>query len=114
MKDQILYKIQKDFPLTIRPFKKIAEELDMSENEVLEIIKKEIVGEIDDLEAKLSGEKPVTRLELLHLANSWDRYYDFNTNNNEIKIKKMSVRLRTDPGRYQPPHLEVAIFVIVA
>lgn len=27
---------------------------------------------------------------------------------------KMSVRLRTDPGRYQPPHLEVAIFVIVA
>ena len=41
MKDQILYKIQKDFPLTIRPFKKIAEELDMSENEVLEIIKKE-------------------------------------------------------------------------
>ena len=29
----------------------------------LEIIKKEIVGEIDDLDAKLSGEKPVTRLE---------------------------------------------------
>lgn len=36
----------------------------------LEIINKEIVGEIDDLDAKLSGEIPVTRLELLHLANS--------------------------------------------
>ena len=64
----------------------------------LEIINKEIVGEIDDLDAKLSGEIPVTRLELLHLANSWDRYYDFNTNNNEniinpiIEIIKMNLK----------------------
>src|SRR5574344_451172 len=71
----------------------------------LEIINKEIVGEIDDLDAKLSGEKPVTRLELLHLANSWDRYYDFNTNNNEIEIKFFNIK---NKNKYNLSKLDVS------
>lgn len=41
MREQILYRIQKNFPLTIRPFKEIAEELDTQEEEVLKIIQEE-------------------------------------------------------------------------
>ena len=41
MKDQILYRIQKNFPLTIRPFEEIAKELNTTEDEVLRILKEE-------------------------------------------------------------------------
>lgn len=41
MREQILYRIQKNFPLTIRPFKEIAEELGTQEEEVLKIIQEE-------------------------------------------------------------------------
>jgi DNA-binding Lrp family transcriptional regulator len=41
LREQILYRIQKNFPLTIRPFKEIAEELGTQEEEVLKIIQEE-------------------------------------------------------------------------
>ncbi|WP_368028767.1 Lrp/AsnC family transcriptional regulator [Arcobacter sp. s6] len=41
MKDQILYRIQKNFPLTIRPFEDIAKELNTTEDEVLRILQEE-------------------------------------------------------------------------
>ncbi len=41
MKDKILYELQKNFPLVIRPFKQIGEELGITEDEVIKIIKKE-------------------------------------------------------------------------
>ena len=41
MKDEILYRIQKSFPLVKRPFEEIAKELNISENEVIEILQKE-------------------------------------------------------------------------
>ena len=41
MKNEILSRIQKKFPLVAKPFKSIADELGMSEEEVLEILQKE-------------------------------------------------------------------------
>ena len=41
MRDEILSQIQKNFPLTKRPFLAIAENLGISENEVIEILKNE-------------------------------------------------------------------------
>jgi DNA-binding Lrp family transcriptional regulator len=41
MKDEILSRIQKKFPLVSRPFKVIADELNMSEDEVLEILQEQ-------------------------------------------------------------------------
>ncbi len=41
MKDEILSRIQKKFPLVAKPFRVIAEELDISEEEVLNILNKE-------------------------------------------------------------------------
>ncbi len=41
MKDKILYELQKNFPLVVRPFKKIGEGLGMTENEVIKVIKEE-------------------------------------------------------------------------
>ncbi|MBL0707768.1 MAG: Lrp/AsnC family transcriptional regulator [Sulfurimonas sp.] len=41
MKDEILSRIQKKFPLVSKPFEAIADELDMSENEVLSILQEE-------------------------------------------------------------------------
>ena len=46
-----------------------------------------IVGEIDNIQEKLSGKIPITMEELLVLVNSWGRLYSLNTNN-EIEIKK--------------------------
>ena len=39
---------------------------------------RKIVGEIDNLEAKLEGKIPVDRLELLYLVNSWgkNKYFE--------------------------------------
>ncbi len=39
MTKEILYRIQKNFPLSPRPFKDIADELNISENDVIDIIK---------------------------------------------------------------------------
>lgn len=41
MKDQILYRIQKNFPLIKRPFEQIAKELEISEDDVLKILKEQ-------------------------------------------------------------------------
>ena len=41
MKDEILSRIQKKFPLVAQPFKAIADELGMSEEEVLEILQEQ-------------------------------------------------------------------------
>ncbi|NPA74071.1 MAG: Lrp/AsnC family transcriptional regulator [Epsilonproteobacteria bacterium] len=41
MRDKILYEIQKNFPLSPRPFESIAKSLDCSEEEVLDIVKSE-------------------------------------------------------------------------
>lgn len=41
MRDQILYRVQKNFPLIKRPFEHIAKELEISEDEVIEILQKE-------------------------------------------------------------------------
>jgi DNA-binding Lrp family transcriptional regulator len=41
MKDEILSRIQKKFPLVAKPFDAIAKELDMSEEEVLEILREQ-------------------------------------------------------------------------
>lgn len=41
MKDEILSRIQKKFPLVAKPFKVIADELNMSEDEVLEILQEQ-------------------------------------------------------------------------
>lgn len=46
MKDEILSRIQKKFPLVARPFKVIADELNMSEDEVLEILQEQKKGNI--------------------------------------------------------------------
>ena len=56
----------------------------------LSIENQQIIGNIDDLEAKLNGELPVDRLELIELINSWGRYNSFQTsvlNYNQIEIK---------------------------
>jgi len=41
MKDEILSRIQKKFPLVAKPFEAIANELNMTENEVLEILQEQ-------------------------------------------------------------------------
>lgn len=46
MKDEILSRIQKKFPLVARPFEVIADELGMTEEEVLEILKEQKQGNI--------------------------------------------------------------------
>lgn len=41
MKDEILYRVQKNFPLTKKPFEHIAKELNTTEDEVIKILQKE-------------------------------------------------------------------------
>ncbi len=41
MKDKILYELQKDFPLSKRPFKVLAQKFDISEDDIIQIIQKE-------------------------------------------------------------------------
>lgn len=41
MKDEILYRVQKNFPLCKKPFEEIANELNITENEVLRILQEE-------------------------------------------------------------------------
>jgi DNA-binding Lrp family transcriptional regulator len=40
VRDELLYRLQDDFPLTARPFRKIAEELGAEESEVLKLLEK--------------------------------------------------------------------------
>ena len=57
----------------------------------LKIENERIIGTIDNLEEKLSGEIPVTRDELIVLINSWGRTHSFCTidsNNFDIIIKE--------------------------
>ena len=57
----------------------------------LRIKNNRLVGKIYNLEKKLNGEIPVTRLELIHLVNSWGRDFLFMTekSNELIFINKM-------------------------
>jgi len=41
MKDEILYRVQKNFPLVIKPFEQIAKELNTTEDEVIKILQEE-------------------------------------------------------------------------
>ncbi len=41
MKDEILYRVQKSFPLTKKPFEQIANELNTTEDEVIRILQEE-------------------------------------------------------------------------
>ena len=50
-------------------FKKIIDTITDS----LRVKNNEIIGNIYNLEKKLNGEIPVTRLELIYLINSWGR-----------------------------------------
>ena len=61
----------------------------------LEVINNRIVGTIDNLEEKLSGEIPVTREELLVLVNSWGRLGSFDSkasNNQMLMIDKCAAK----------------------
>ncbi len=61
----------------------------------LKIENGQIVGTIDKLEKKLSGELPITREELLVLVNSWGRVFEFDTrayDNQTLKIYKCEVK----------------------
>ncbi len=57
----------------------------------LRIKNNRLVGKIYNLEKKLNGEIPVTRLELIHLVNSWGRDFLFMTekSNELIFINKI-------------------------
>ena len=48
MKDEILSRIQKKFPLVAKPFEVIAKELEMTEDEVLEILQEQKKANIID------------------------------------------------------------------
>ncbi len=72
----------------------------------LEIIENKIVGTIEDLEAKLNGELPINRLELLYLVNSWGRtdffyteYLEENLRIEECKAKKCYNLSRLDTSK---------------
>ena len=51
----------------------------------LKIKNERIIGTIDNLEAKLNGELPVTREELIELINSWGRRLGFYTKDSQNK-----------------------------
>ena len=46
MKDEILYRVQKNFPLVIKPFEQIAKELNTTEDEVIKILQEEKANNI--------------------------------------------------------------------
>lgn len=46
MKDEILYRVQKNFPLVIKPFEQIAKELNTTEEEVIKILQEEKLNKI--------------------------------------------------------------------
>jgi len=99
MKDEILSRIQKKFPLVAQPFKSIADELGMSEDEVLEILQEQKKNNIirqtsaifdtkrlgykSSLVAfKMSKEKIDRAVEIINshpgISHNYERNHDFN------------------------------------
>ena len=99
MKNEILSRIQKKFPLVAKPFKVIADELDMSEEEVLAILQKEKsdgiirqtsaifdtkrLGYKSSLVAfKVAPEKIDAAVEIINshpgISHNYERNHDFN------------------------------------
>ncbi len=99
MKNEILSRIQKKFPLVAKPFKVIADELDMSEDEVLAILQKEKsdgiirqtsaifdtkrLGYKSSLVAfKVAPEKIDSAVEIINshpgISHNYERNHDFN------------------------------------
>ena len=99
MKDEILSRIQKKFPLVARPFKVIADELNMSEDEVLDILQEQKksniirqtsaifdtkrLGYISSLVAfKISPEKISDAVKIINshpgISHNYERNHDFN------------------------------------
>ena len=99
MKDEILSRIQKKFPLVARPFQVIAEELGMSEDEVLDILQEQKrsniirqtsaifdtkrLGYKSSLVAfKVPLEKIDTAVEIINshpgISHNYERNHDFN------------------------------------
>lgn len=99
MKDEILSRIQKKFPLVERPFKAIADELNMSEDEVLDILQEQKksniirqtsaifdtkrLGYISSLVAfKIPSEKIGDAVKIINshpgISHNYERNHDFN------------------------------------
>ena len=99
MKQEILSRIQKKFPLVQKPFKAIADELNMSEDEVLSILQEEKanniirqtsaifdtkrLGYISSLVAfKIAPEKIDAAVEIINshpgISHNYERNHDFN------------------------------------
>jgi DNA-binding Lrp family transcriptional regulator len=99
MKDEILSRIQKRFPLVERPFKEIADELNMSEDEVLDILQEQKrnniirqtsaifdtkrLGYISSLVAfKIPSDKISDAVKIINshpgISHNYERNHDFN------------------------------------
>jgi len=99
MKDEILSRIQKKFPLVAKPFKSIANELNISEQEVLKILQEQKkagiirqtsaifdtkrLGYISSLVAfKIAADKIDAAVEILNshpgISHNYERNHDFN------------------------------------
>jgi DNA-binding Lrp family transcriptional regulator len=99
MKDEILSRIQKKFPLVARPFKIIADELSMSEDEVLEILQEQKkaniirqtsaifdtkrLGYVSSLVAfKIPADKISDAVKIINshpgISHNYERNHDFN------------------------------------
>jgi DNA-binding Lrp family transcriptional regulator len=99
MKDEILSRIQKKFPLVARPFKVIADELDMSEDEVLSILQEQKksniirqtsaifdtkrLGYVSSLVAfKIPSDKISDAVKIINshpgISHNYERNHDFN------------------------------------
>jgi len=99
MKDEILSRIQKKFPLVERPFKVIADELGMSEDEVLEILQEQKkaniirqtsaifdtkrLGYVSSLVAfKIPADKISDAVKIINshpgISHNYERNHDFN------------------------------------
>ncbi|MDT8339432.1 MAG: Lrp/AsnC family transcriptional regulator [Sulfurimonas sp.] len=99
MKDEILSRIQKKFPLVERPFKAIADELNMSEDEVLSILQEQKksniirqtsaifdtkrLGYISSLVAfKIPAQKISDAVKIINshpgISHNYERNHDFN------------------------------------
>ncbi|MFA5461929.1 MAG: Lrp/AsnC family transcriptional regulator [Sulfurimonas sp.] len=99
MKDEILSRIQKKFPLVARPFKVIADELGMSEDEVLDILQEQKkaniirqtsaifdtkrLGYVSSLVAfKVAADKISDAVKIINshpgISHNYERNHDFN------------------------------------
>jgi DNA-binding Lrp family transcriptional regulator len=99
MKDEILSRIQKNFPLVARPFEAIANELNISEDEVLDILQEQKrsniirqtsaifdtkrLGYISSLVAfKISADKISDAVKIINshpgISHNYERNHDFN------------------------------------